>query len=52
MKLRKIVRRTQSVKFATRNPRAKKTMDFRRMSDGITFKGPRYSRKAKYVQEW
>ncbi len=48
----KRVRRTQSVKFANRNPRAKKTMDFRRVSDGISFKGPRYTRKVKYNQEW
>lgn len=48
----KRVRRAQSVKFTTRNPRAKKTMDFRRMPDGFSFKGPRYTRKVKYNQEW
>lgn len=48
----KRVRRAQSVKFTTRNPRAKKTMDFRRVSEKMGFENPRYTRKAKYSQEW
>ncbi len=47
----KNVRRIQSVKFTTRNPRAKKTMGFRK-SEKMGFENPRYTRKAKYVQEW
>jgi len=46
----KVVRRTQSQKIQT--PRSKKTRDYRNGNDFSAFKGPRYTRKAKYTQEW
>ncbi len=46
----KSVRRAQSKKV--RAPRANKTREFRGGSDFPTFKGPRYTRKAKYSVEW
>ncbi|AXG66322.1 hypothetical protein SEA_ANNADREAMY_242 [Streptomyces phage Annadreamy] len=46
----KSVRRIQSQKVQT--PRSKKTRDYRNGNDFSNFKGPRYSRKAKYNTEW
>lgn len=46
----KSVRRAQSKKV--RNPRSNKTREFRGGSDFPTFRGPKYSRKAKYSTEW
>ena len=51
-KLPKRVRRTQSVKFTVRNPRAKKDMDYRRSSGGFSFAAPKYTRNVKYNTEW
>lgn len=43
----KVVRRSQTRKVQT--PRSKKTRDFRNGNEFPAMKGPRYSRKSKYV---
>lgn len=48
--MRKVVRRQQTRKVQT--PRGKKTRDYRSGNDFSNFKGPRYTRKAKYTTEW
>lgn len=45
--MRKVVRRQQTRKIQT--PRSKKTRDFRSGHEFPAMKGPRYSRKAKYL---
>lgn len=48
--MRKVVRRSQTRKIQT--PRSKKTRDYRSGNDFPTMKGPRYTRKEKYVTEY